>query len=67
MKKNEYVVRGFLLSQHMMPFVKIISKTKSHAISLAEVLLEDKFHYVSITNSIDDEIIEFKKELVWER
>ncbi len=63
--KQEYTVRGYLLSQHVMPFFKISVKTKEKAISLAEVLIEDRFHYVTIINHASDEaIIEMKKELV---
>jgi hypothetical protein len=65
--KKEYVVRGYLLSQHVIPYFKIAMQTKEMAISLAEVLLEDKFHYVTIINhSTDEDIIEMKKELVCE-
>lgn len=64
--KNEYIVRGYLLSQHMLPFYKVKIEDKERAICLAEVLLEDKkFHYVTIINHKSDEpIIEMKKELV---
>jgi hypothetical protein len=65
--KREYVVRGYLLSQHVLPYFKVAMETKEMAISLAEVLLEDKFHYVTIINhQTDEEIIEMKKELVCE-
>jgi hypothetical protein len=63
--KKEYVVRGYLLSQHMLPFFKIAVTTKERAISLAEVLLDDRFHYVTVINhSSDEPVMEFKKELV---
>lgn len=63
--KKEYIVRGYLLSQHILPFVKIAMETKELAIALAEVLLEDKFHYVTIINETDedDEILSFHKDL----
>ncbi|HVD98473.1 MAG TPA: hypothetical protein VNB90_09745 [Cytophagaceae bacterium] len=65
--KNEYVVRGYLLSQHMLPFFRTVTTDKERAISLAEVLLEDRFHYVTIINHHSNEpIIEMKKELVLE-
>ena len=54
MKKNEYVVRAYLLSQHVLPFVKMKMKTKDLAIALAEVLLEDRYHYVTVTNHHSD-------------
>jgi hypothetical protein len=64
--KKEYVVRGYLLSQHITPFYRIAVETKEKAISLAEVLLEDRFNYVTIANHSNDEpVIEMKKELVW--
>ncbi len=63
--KNEYVVRGYLLSQHILPFFKAIVSSKKRAVSLAEVLLEDRFHYVTIINHHTEEaVIEMKKELV---
>ena len=66
--KKEYIVRGYLLSQHIMPFFKVAVETKERAISLAEVLLDDKFFYVTIMNHNSDEpVIEMQKELVWEK
>ena len=63
--KKEYIVRGYLLSQHVLPFYKMAVSTKEKAISLAEVLLEDRFHYVTIINhATDEEVIEMKRELV---
>ncbi len=63
--KSEYVVRGYLLSQHMLPFFKASVVSKERAVSLAEVLLDDRFHYVTVINHHTDEpILEFKKELV---
>ncbi len=63
--KNEYVVRGYLLSQHILPFFRTVVNSKERAISLAEVLLDDRFHYVTIINHHTDEpIIEMSKELV---
>ena len=68
MKRSEYTVRGYLLSQHMLPYYKVSVNTKEKAISLAEVLLEDRFHYVTIINHFSDEsIIEMKKELVFRK
>ncbi len=64
--KKEYVVRGYLLSQHITPFYRIAIETKEKAILLAEVLLEDCFNYVTIINHHTDEaVIEMKKDLVW--
>lgn len=65
--KKKYIVRAFLLSQHMMPFVRIAVKSKRMAIAMAEVMMEEqKFHYVTITNmEKDEEIISFKRDLVW--
>ncbi len=66
--KSAYTVRGYLLSQHMLPYYKVSVKTKEKAICLAEVLLEDRFHYVTIINHFSDEpIIEFKKELAFKK
>ena len=61
---KKYIVRAYLLSQHVTPFVKMNMETKDLAVSLAEVLLSDRFHYVTVCNLMDDEIMEFKKELV---
>jgi hypothetical protein len=64
--KKEYVVRGYLLSQHITPFYRIAVESKEKAISLAEVLLEDRFNYVTIINhNTDEPVIEMKKDLVW--
>ena len=64
--KKEYIVRGYLLSQHMIPFIRIAMETKELAIALAEVLIEDRCMYVTIINhSTDEEIIELKRELEW--
>ncbi|HSZ26230.1 MAG TPA: hypothetical protein VK766_10940 [Cytophagaceae bacterium] len=66
--KKEYVVRGYLLSQHVTPFYRIAVKTRERAVSLAEILLEERFHYVTIINhNSSEEIIEMKKELIWQK
>jgi hypothetical protein len=59
-------VRAYLLSQHVMPHIRIPMETKELAIALAEVLLdENHIHFVTIINhTSDEEVISFKKELV---
>lgn len=66
MKTKPYVVRAYLLSQHVMPYMSMPMETKDLAVALAEILLgESHIHYVTITNHHSDEdVIAFKKELV---
>ncbi|MCU0429516.1 MAG: hypothetical protein MUF42_06040 [Cytophagaceae bacterium] len=66
MKNKPYIVRAYRLSQEMMPHIRIAMETKELAISLAEVLLEEKdIHFVTVINHrSNEEVISFKKELV---